>query len=358
MAGVAVFWLILALSLALPTGAVHKKKKNPVNPSAGPSQPKAGPSRPNASPSRPNVGPSQPKAGPSRPNASPSRPNASPSRPNVGPSQPKAGPSQAIAGTSAGASIDQNKLHQVMHGIWSIYDPHDDLKQYSLAIIVPFKNGKADLEILQTNDPPSTVRNRLFNNQVYVGDYIVGAKPSETISEKNREYREHSEYLVLKQMESMKSKPDRRFSNKPLDQNTEYQMIFYTYFSPCTSPCADKTHDRSILPLLHLIKAWPQHTLVFTKPFQPGMGKEDPGKALAKQFTPAELKTAIRNVAKADNFGIENIFRCGNQACATCEWKKGEAGKKLVEEDDGWQTMGEKKKTSIEVNNQCVEGEL
>ncbi|XP_071402864.1 uncharacterized protein [Centroberyx affinis] len=357
MAGVAVFWLMLALSLALPTGAVHAKKKNvPANSPAGSSQPNAGPSQPNAGPSQPNVGPSQPNVGPSQPNAGPSQPNAGPSQPNVGPSQPKAGPSQAIAGTSAGDSIDQNKLHQVMQDIWSKYDPRDDLKQYSLAIIVPFKNGKLELQKLQTNDPPSTVRNSLFSNQVYVGDYIVGAKPGETkINVKNQEYREHSEYLVLKQMESIKSKPGRTFSNKPLDQNTDYQMIFYTYFSPCPEPCADTTHDRSILKLLHLIKAWPQHTLVFTRPFQPGMGKQDADKTSAKQFTPEELKTAIRHIAKADEFGIANIFRCDDKACVTCEWKKKDEAKK--EEDDDWQTS-KKKKTSIEVNNQCVQGEL
>ncbi|XP_029919193.1 uncharacterized protein LOC115367529 [Myripristis murdjan] len=344
MAGVAVFWLIVALSLALPAGVQPGKNK----PSTGSSRPAAGSSRPAAG---------------SRPPSPGSRPPSPGSRP----------PSPGSSGVGTGSTVststqqfDRTQLHNSMVKIWNIYDPYNNMGQYSMAIIVPFVNGQPDLDTVQRADPPTNIANSFRQEEVYSGHYIVAAKPVDRKNvDPNLGIKDHAEYRVLKEMQRINSGRYRTFKKKQLDQNADYRLILYTYFSPCLSPCADEGRGNNILQYLPLITAWGRYALVFTEPFQPGKGTEK-----EKQlYTPSQLKTAIMNIAQGNGFGLDHIFRCDNPECVSCKDQidEGKTRDKTVrkevidEEGDTWTSVGKEKipaKPKIQVHDRCVQGTL
>lgn len=165
---------------------------------------------------------------------------------------------------------------------------------FSLAVSIPENQNVNINEVLQQifrSDSANSVRNKLNNNEVYVGSRVVAAKP----------YRrptgtDHAESRVVDNLNS-------------IFRNRNDLLFFYVYASPCVEKCSSDTHRQSILTRIQSVSRWSDWAVVFSKIFSPNIG---PGN------TDDQRRAALQRLG--GSVGLNHIFRCdGNpRQCSSC----------------------------------------
>lgn len=206
---------------------------------------------------------------------------------------------------------------------------------FSLVVSVSYDKGKAQYDVNTVKDVARTVRNKIQECDVYVGERVVAAtvlrwpdvleqcpkgpvqwrsflskcrSTPQTWAEVNKNcppntfrdgMADHAEYRTLQNIGNLVSKHG----------GSEDLLVFYVLASPCDKRCTNKNNKWNILESIEKIKKWKNYAVVFTNVFQPRNGEKIPVK---------ERREALKRLGSS--IGLGNIFRCYNKKmqCINC----------------------------------------
>ncbi|KAI3353562.1 hypothetical protein L3Q82_020082 [Scortum barcoo] len=203
------------------------------------------------------------------------------------------------------AVVDQARLATIVDGIRREYGVQG---MFSLAVRISDINNQNHDKILKevfTSDPGNDVKNTINNNQVYIGNRVVAAKPLKRPKGRT----DHAESRVV----------DNLFNNR---NNNDF-LLFYVYASPCVEKCSSATHHdiMSILQRINTIRQWANYAVVFSKIFTPRSGEVI--------NTEQQRREALQRLG--NSVGLNNIYRCdnppgGQMKCTNCSKGVGKKG--------------------------------
>ena len=183
---------------------------------------------------------------------------------------------------------------------------------FSLAVTIPQnqnQNQDQNIQEVLTSDPANSVKNKINQDEVYVGSRMVAAKVLK------REFgADHAESRVVDNLNQLVNRP-----------HVNDFLLFYVYASPCVEKCTSSGHTQSILSRIMGIRNWNSYAFVFSKIFKP---KKGPGN------TDEQRIHALQRLA--GSIGLENIFRCDRQnnamQCVCCS-SNGQVTHECVSDD-------------------------
>lgn len=202
-----------------------------------------------------------------------------------------------------------------------------DRKQpmFSLVVSVPKDKKKAQYDVNTVNDVAETVKNKILQCDVYVGERVVAAtvlkwpnvlnqcpgglvqwpnflKKCRSTARTWADVKEkcppgtiragtadHAEYRTLQNIGTLVSK----------HRGSDDLLVFYVLASLCDKRCTNQSNDRNILESIRSIRKWKNYAVVFTNVFQPRNGAK---------ISEQELLEALKRLG--NSVGLDNIFRC------------------------------------------------
>ncbi|XP_044201160.1 uncharacterized protein LOC122976643 [Thunnus albacares] len=194
------------------------------------------------------------------------------------------------------AAVDQNRLERIVDGILGEY--RTDC-MFSLAVSIPENQNQDIDQILQQVfrcDPGDNVKNKINNDEVYIGSRVVAAK----VLKRTNKPDDHAESRVLDHLNQL-------FESG--GANNHDMLLFCVYASPCVERRVE--NSKNILTRIHNIRRWNTYAVVFFKVFN---GKNCwTNRNHQRRGALQRLGTSI---------GLDNIFRCdiknGRMQCTSC----------------------------------------
>lgn len=222
---------------------------------------------------------------------------------------------------------------------------------FSLVVSIPKDKKTAQYDVNTVKDVAETMKNKILECDVYVGERVVAATvlrwpdvlnqcpsglvqwpnflkkcnptvrtwadvdkkcPSGTIRNGRAD---HAEYRTLQNIGTLVSK----------HKGSDDLLVFYVLASPCDKRCTNQNSYWNILESIKSITNWRNYAVVFTHVFQPWNGPKIPEQ---------ELKEALKQLGHS--VGLDNIFRCykdnniNKMQCINCS--KSSADNQVVDE--------------------------
>ncbi|XP_028994344.1 uncharacterized protein LOC114848204 [Betta splendens] len=188
-------------------------------------------------------------------------------------------------------AVDQNRLADIVNGILRQYGTQG---MFSLAVTIPENQNLNINQVLQQvfqSDPAANVRNKLNNNEVYIGNRVVAAKRyTQSFGT------DHAESRVVDHLSQI-------FNNST--QND--LLFFYVFASPCVEKCSSSTHRQNILGRIQSIRRWRDWAFVFSVIFRPNNAPEN---------TEEQRQAALQRLG--NSVDLNKIFRCYGRQCTSC----------------------------------------